>query len=67
MKPRLRRAFAAISLATAAVTGTAVANDIVASPRDTTWGSPDTTDDTTWGTPPVDDGDTDTTLDTTWG
>lgn len=75
---RLRYTIAALTLAAAATTGTALADAAIA-PPDTTWGAPDTADDTTWGTAPVDlptlptatvDGSvtvTVTPLDTTWG
>lgn len=75
----MRRIAAGLSLAAAAATGTALADDVTATaPADTTWGAPDTADDTTWGVPPVDTtpvvqpvtdtvGGLLTPLDTTWG
>lgn len=71
---RLRQAVAALTLTAAAVGGAVALTDDTATPPDTTWGAPDTTDDTTWGNPPTVDVDVDgtvsvvlTPLDTTWG
>lgn len=68
MKHRLRRALAALALATTAATVATVTDDVLTPQGDTAWGAPATTDDTAWGTPPADVELPDVTpLDTAWG
>lgn len=69
MKKRIAGLLTGLALTTAALTTTTVTEDVLtATPVDTGWGAPDTTDpaDTGWGTPPTDD-DPVTTNDTGWG